>query len=103
MQLCNVGFGNMLNAQRILGVFSPDSQPVKRMSQEAKAGGMLIDASHGRKSRAVLLMDSGHVVLSYLQPETIAARLGSTNAGDGLPDVPGQKRSNAMGEPNAPG
>ena len=77
MQLCNVGFGNMLSAQRILGVFSPDSQPVKRMAQEAKAGGMLIDASHGRKSRAVLLMDSGHVVLSYLQPETIAARLGS--------------------------
>ncbi|MCL1951381.1 MAG: DUF370 domain-containing protein [Oscillospiraceae bacterium] len=76
MQLCNVGFGNMLNAQRILGVFSPDSQPVKRMAQEAKAGGMLIDASHGRKSRAVLLMDSGHVVLSYLQPETVAARLG---------------------------
>ena len=79
MQLCNVGFSNMLNAQRILGVFSPDSQPVKRMSQEAKAGGMLIDASHGRKSRAVLLMDSGHVVLSYLQPETIAARLGYEN------------------------
>jgi len=79
MQLCNIGFGNMLNAQRILGIFSPDSQPVKRMSQEAKAGGMLIDASHGRKSRAVLLMDSGHVVLSYLQPETIAARLGYEN------------------------
>ena len=80
MQLCNVGFGNMLSASRILGVFSPDSQPVKRMAQEAKAGGMLIDASHGRKSRAVLLMDSGHVVLSYLQPETIAARLGGENA-----------------------
>jgi len=79
MQLCNIGFANMLNAQRILGVFSPESQPVKRMTQEAKAGGMLIDASHGRKTRAVLLMDSGHVVLSYLQPETIAARLGSEN------------------------
>ena len=79
MQLCNVGFGNMLNAQRILGVFSPDSQPVKRMTQEAKVGGVLIDASHGRKTRAVLLMDSGHTVLSYLQPETIAARLGSEN------------------------
>jgi len=79
MQLCNIGFANMLNAQRILGVFSPDSQPVKRMTQEAKAGAMLIDASHGRKTRAVLLMDSGHVVLSYLQPETIATRLGSEN------------------------
>ena len=75
MQLCNVGFGNMLNASRILGVFSPDSQPVRRMTQEAKAGGMLIDVSQGRKTRAVLLMDSGHVVLSYLQPETIAGRL----------------------------
>jgi len=80
MQLCNVGFGNMLNAPRILGVFSPESQPVKRMTQEAKAGAMLIDASHGRKTRAVLLMDSGHVVLSYLQPETIAARLGGGTA-----------------------
>ena len=79
MQLCNVGFGNMLSAERILGVFSPDSQPVKRMTQEAKAGGMLIDASHGRKTRAVVLMDSGHTVLSYLQPETIAVRLGSEN------------------------
>lgn len=76
MQLCNVGFGNMLNAQRVLAVLSPDSQPVKRMVQEAKAGSTLIDASHGRKTRAVLLMDSGHTVLSYLQPETIAARLG---------------------------
>ena len=79
MQLCNIGFANMLNAARILGVFSPESQPVKRMVQEAKAGAMLIDASHGRKTRAVLLMDSGHTVLSYLQPETIAARLGGEN------------------------
>ena len=75
MQLCNVGFGNMLNSQRILGVFSPESQPVRRMTQEAKAGGMLIDASHGRKTLTVLLLDSGHVVLSYLQPETLAGHL----------------------------
>jgi regulator of extracellular matrix RemA (YlzA/DUF370 family) len=75
MQLLNVGFGNMLNAQRVLGVFSPESQPVKRMTQEAKAGGALIDATHGRKTHAVLLLDSGHVVLSYLQPETLAGRI----------------------------
>lgn len=83
VQLCNIGFGNMLNAQRILAVLHPESQPVKRMTQEAKAGGVLIDATHGRKTRAVLLLDSGHTVLSYLQPETIAARLGGEAAQPG--------------------
>ena len=75
MQLLNIGFGNLLSAGRILAILSPESQPVKRMTQEAKAGGALIDASHGRKTQAVLLLDSGHVVLSYLQPETLASHL----------------------------
>ena len=77
MQLLNIGFGNLISAPRILAVLQPDSQPVKRMAQEAKAAGLCIDASHGRKTRAVLMLDSGHVVLSYLQPETLAAHLSS--------------------------
>jgi len=75
MQLVNIGFGNMLSAGRILAVLSPESQPVKRMVQEAKAAGTVIDATHGRKTLAVLLLDSGHTALSYLQPETISVRL----------------------------
>ncbi|MDR2753066.1 MAG: DUF370 domain-containing protein, partial [Oscillospiraceae bacterium] len=70
MQLLNIGFGNLLNAGRVLAALHPDSQPVKRMVQEAKAASTLIDASCGRKTRTVLLLDSGHTVLSYLQPET---------------------------------
>jgi regulator of extracellular matrix RemA (YlzA/DUF370 family) len=83
MQLVNIGFGNLLNAQRILAVLHPDSQPVKRLAQEAKAAGSLVDASHGRRTRAVVVLDSGHTVLSYLQPETIANRLHAETEGDG--------------------
>ena len=75
MQMVNVGFGNLVNAGRILAVLSPESQPVKRMVQEAKAAGSVVDATQGRKTLTVLLLDSGHTVLSYLQPERIAARL----------------------------
>ncbi|MDR2526031.1 MAG: DUF370 domain-containing protein [Oscillospiraceae bacterium] len=75
MRMVNIGFGNLLNAVRILTVLQWDSQPVKRLAQEAKARGVLVDASCGRRTRAVLLLDSGHVVLSYLQPETIASRI----------------------------
>jgi len=75
MQLLNIGFGNLLNSARVLAALSPDSQPVRRITQEAKAGGMLIDATHGRKTRTVMMLDSGHVVLSYLQAETLAERL----------------------------
>ncbi len=82
MRMVNVGFGNLLNAERILAVLHPDSQPVKRLAQEAKAAGTLIDASCGRKTRAVLLLDSGHTVLSYLQPETIAARMRTEGAAE---------------------
>lgn len=76
MKLVNIGFGNMISAQRLISVIGPDSAPVKRMIQEAREGGSLIDATYGRRTRAVLIMDSGHIVLSALQPETVSARMG---------------------------
>ena len=82
MRMVNIGFGNLLSGERILAVLQPDSQPVKRLAQEAKAAGTLVDASCGRKTRAVLLLDSGHTVLSYLQPETIAGRMRSDSANE---------------------
>ena len=77
MKLLNVGFGNMVSAGRIVAVIAPDSAPVKRMVQEARDDGHLIDATAGRRTRAVLMRDTGHVVLSAVQPETIAGRLQS--------------------------
>lgn len=76
MKLMNIGFGNMILAQRLLAVVSPDAAPIKRLVQEARERGMLIDASCGRKTKAVLVMDTDHVVLSGLAPETIAHRAG---------------------------
>ena len=76
MQLMNIGFGNMISAERLLSVVSPDSAPIKRLVQEAREHGMLIDASCGRKTKAVLVMDTDHVILSGLSPETIARRAG---------------------------
>lgn len=75
MQLLNVGFGNVVLAQRIISIISPDAAPIKRMVQEAKDEKTAVDATCGRKTRAVLVMDSGHIVLSSLQPETLAGRL----------------------------
>ena len=75
MKLINIGFGNLVSAQRLLTVVSPDSAPVKRLVQEAKERAMLIDASFGRKTKSVLVMDTDHVILSALPPETIAKRL----------------------------
>ena len=72
MKLINIGFGNMVSAGRVVAVVS--SAPVKRLVKEARERGMLIDASYGRSTRAVLIMDSDHVVLSALQPETVASR-----------------------------
>ena len=74
MKLINIGFGNMVSAERLLAVVSPDSAPIKRVMQEAKERGMLIDASYGRKTKAVILMDTDHVILSAATPETLAAR-----------------------------
>ena len=76
MQLINIGFGNMVSADRLVAVISPDSNPVKRMIKEARDQGRLIDASYGRSTRAVLFTDSDHVILSALQPETVAGRAG---------------------------
>ena len=75
MQLINIGFGNIVSANRIIAIVSPESAPIKRMVQEAKDSGMAVDATYGRRTRAVLIMDSGHVVLSAVQPETVAGRL----------------------------
>ena len=74
MKLINIGFGNMVSAQRLLSIISPDSAPVKRLIQEARERGMLIDASYGRKTKAVLIMDTDHVILSALDPKTITGR-----------------------------
>ena len=74
MKLINIGFGSMVAAGRMLAVIAPDSAPIKRVIQEAKDRGMLIDASFGRKTKAVLLMDTDHVILSALTPEAISAR-----------------------------
>ncbi len=75
MKLVNIGFGNMVSSERLVAVVSPDSAPIKRIVQEERDRGSLIDATYGRRTRAVLIMDSGHVILSALQPETVAARL----------------------------
>lgn len=75
MRLINIGFGNLVSAERLLTVVGPDSAPIKRLVQEARERAMLIDASYGRKTRAVLLMDTDHVILSAIAPETIARRL----------------------------
>ena len=74
MRLVNVGYGNMANSSRIIAIVSPDSAPVRRMIQDAKDSGRAIDATCGHKTRAVLIMDSNHIVLSPLQTETMAAR-----------------------------
>ncbi len=77
MKLLPIGFGNYISAERLLAVTSPDSAPVKRMIQEVRERGLLIDASFGRSTKSVLTMDSGHVVLSALTPEVLAGRLGT--------------------------
>ena len=75
MKLVNIGFGSMVAVGRMLSVLSPDSAPIKRMIQEARDRGMLIDASYGRKTKAVILMDTDHVILSALTPEVLTARM----------------------------
>lgn len=75
MKLINIGFGSMVAARRVLSVLEPESAPIKRLMQEAKDRGMLIDASYGRKTKAVLLMDTDHVILSSLTPEVLSQRL----------------------------
>jgi len=76
MKLINIGFGNMVSSDRIVAIVSPESAPIKRIVQEAKEKGTLIDATHGRRTRAVIITDCGHIILTYLQSETVANRLG---------------------------
>lgn len=80
LSLINIGFGNMIAADRIIAIVSPDSAPVKRMIQEARDRKRVIDATQGRRTRAVIQTDSDHVVLSAIQPETIAGRVGQRDA-----------------------
>lgn len=75
MQLINIGFGNIVSANRVITIVSPESAPIKRLVQEAKDAKMAVDATCGRRTRAVIIMDSGHVILSSVQPETVASRL----------------------------
>lgn len=80
MKLINIGFSNMISAGRLVAIVSPDSAPIKRMVQEARDRGTLIDATYGRRTRSVLIMDNDHLVLSALQPDTVASRLESREA-----------------------
>ena len=75
MQLVNIGFGNIISANKIVAIVSPESAPIKRMIQEAKDAKTAVDATCGRRTRAVLIMDSGHIILSAVQPETVAGRV----------------------------
>ena len=83
MKLINIGFGNMVSAGRVVAVVSPDSAPVKRLVKEARERGMLIDATYGRKTQAVLIMDTGHAVLSALPPDAVQARVEATDTETG--------------------
>lgn len=74
MQLINIGFGNMISMSKLVAMVSPDSAPIKRIIQDARDEGRLIDATYGRRTRTVIVMDSGHVILSAVQPDTIASR-----------------------------
>ena len=75
IKLINIGFGNIISADRLIAIVSPESAPIKRIISEARAKGMLIDATYGRRTRAVAIMDSDHVILSAVQPETVAHRI----------------------------
>lgn len=85
MKLVNIGFGNMVSASRLVAIVSPESAPIRRIITKAKESNMLIDATYGRRSRAVLITDSEHIILSPIQPETIANRVGS-DSGDAEED-----------------
>ena len=83
MKLINIGFGNMVSASKLVAIVSPESAPIKRIIQDARDTGVLIDATYGRRTRAVIVMDSDHVVLSSIQPETVANRVVERDSEDG--------------------
>ena len=82
MKLINIGFGNMVSARKLVAIVSPDSAPIKRIIQDARDRGSLIDATYGRRTRAVIITDSDHVILSAVQPETVANRLDDDDEDD---------------------
>lgn len=86
MKLINIGFGNIVSASRLVAIVSPESAPIKRIIQEARERGMLVDATYGRRTRAVIITDSDHIILSAVQPETVAHRLNNKEA-----DVPAEE------------
>lgn len=86
MKLVNIGFGNMVSGSRIIAIVSPESAPIKRIMQEARDRGMLIDATYGRRTRAVIVTDSDHIILSAIQPETVAHRLDSKESCQDIDD-----------------
>ena len=83
MKLINIGYGNMVSQERLLAVVSPESAPIKRIVQDSREIGMLIDATYGRKTKSVLIMDTGHVVLPALLPEAVGMRAEANGEGDG--------------------
>lgn len=82
MSFINIGFGNIVSSNRLVAVVSPESAPIKRIIQDARDAGKLIDATYGRRTRAVIIMDSDHVILSSVQPETVASRLDKEDDGN---------------------
>ena len=82
MKLINIGYGNMVSADRIVTIVSPESAPIKRLVQEARDDGRAVDATYGRKTRAVMIMDSGHIILSSLITETLAARINGSGGSE---------------------
>ena len=82
MKLVNIGYGNMVSAERLITIVSSESAPIKRLIQEARDDGRAIDATYGRKTRAVIIMDSGHIILSSLITETLAARINGMGGSD---------------------
>ncbi len=87
MKLINIGFGNMVSANRLVAIVTPESSPIKRVIQDAREKGKLIDATQGRRTRAVIITDSDHIVLTYLQCETVANRLNDADGGIGEGDI----------------
>ena len=86
MRLLNIGFGNMVAANRIISIVSPESAPIKRIISDSREKGQLVDATYGRRTRAVIISDSGYIILSPLQPGTIAGRLAGKTADDAEED-----------------
>ena len=82
MKFINIGFGNIVSAHRLIAIVSPESAPIKRIIQDARDCGKLVDATYGRRTRAVIIMDSEHIILSAVQPETVANRLDKDNDND---------------------